>query len=106
MNDKILFRPRARDDLEAHARWIARMSIERASTFLDRCEQTLHHLLDFPELGASRGWLTPPCQGLRFHPVSGSPNHLIFYRTLETGLEVVRILHTARDIGNILSGES
>jgi toxin ParE1/3/4 len=37
-------------------------------------------------------------------PDRGFDKHLIFYRETDEGLEIVRILHTARDI-NALFGE-
>ena len=106
MTETILFRPRARDDLEAHAIWIARKSGERALAFLDAVEQTLQQLLVYPEIGTSRDWLSPHCRGLRFRPLRSFPHHLIFYRPVESSIEVVRILHTARDIGFLLAEES
>ena len=106
MTEVILFRPRARDDLEAHALWIARESGERALAFLEAVEQTLQQLLVYPELGTSRDWLLPHCRDLRFRPLRNFPHHLIFYRPVVNGIEVVRILHTARDIGLLLAEES
>ena len=106
MTEAILFRPRARDDLEAHALWIARESRERALAFLNAVEHTLQQLLVYPELGTSREWLSPHCRDLRFRLLTSFPNHLIFYRPVESGIEVVRILHTARDIGLLLAKES
>ena len=32
-------------------------------------------------------------------------NHLIFYRATETGIEIVRLLHAARDIPGVLEEE-
>ncbi len=106
MTEAILFRPQARDDLEAHALWIARESRERALAFLDAVEQTLQQLLVYPEPGTSREWLSPHCRDLRFRLLRSFPHHLIFYRPVESGIEVVRILHSARDIGLLLAGES
>ncbi len=105
MNVAVLFRPRAREDLEAHALWIARESSERALAFLEAVESSLQHLSAFPELGTSRDWLAPHCRGIRFFPVRGFPRYLLFYRPVADGLEVIRILHAARDIGAIFSEE-
>jgi plasmid stabilization system protein ParE len=37
-------------------------------------------------------------------PIPDFPNHLIFYRptTTDVGIEIVRVLHAARDIPRIL----
>jgi toxin ParE1/3/4 len=39
---------------------------------------------------------------LRFFPVTKFPNHLLFYRPLDDGIELVRVLHGARDIAMLL----
>jgi plasmid stabilization system protein ParE len=40
--------------------------------------------------------------GLRVRRLAGSENHLISYRPVDDGIEVVRIIHAARDIGSVL----
>jgi len=106
MNEEVLFRPQAREDLTAHTLWIARESERRAHTFLDRIESTLQQLRIFPELGTSRDWLAPRCRGIRFIPVKDFPRYYIFYRPMDESIEVIRILHAARDTGTLLVGES
>jgi plasmid stabilization system protein ParE len=34
-------------------------------------------------------------------PVQGFPRYLIFYRSAEEGVEIVRVLHSSRDIGSL-----
>jgi plasmid stabilization system protein ParE len=99
MREAVLFRPRARDDLESHALWVGRNSGERAMDFLDAVELTLKQLLIRLELGASRDWLSPHCTGIRFRWLGSFPFHFIFYRPADRGFEVIRILHATRDIG-------
>jgi toxin ParE1/3/4 len=36
--------------------------------------------------------------------VAGFPNHLIFYRPVESGVEVIRVLHAKRDIEALFGG--
>jgi toxin ParE1/3/4 len=50
----------------------------------------------FPNMGQSRDELRP---GLRCFVVSP---YVIFYRPIEDTIEVLRVLHGARDIGNII----
>jgi toxin ParE1/3/4 len=47
----------------------------------------------------------PRLADLRRWPVSGFPNHLIFYQPTEGGIEVVRVLHGARDLATMLENE-
>ena len=54
--------------------------------------------------GIGEAFLTdhPRLQGVRRFRVAGFPNHLIFYREIEGGIEVVRVLHGARDLPRAL----
>ena len=47
----------------------------------------------------------PRFAGLRVWRIQGFPNHLIFYRPIDGGIEVVRVLHAARDIDRALESE-
>jgi toxin ParE1/3/4 len=38
--------------------------------------------------------------------VRGFENYVIFYRTVEQGVEIVRVLHAARDIAAIFEDET
>jgi toxin ParE1/3/4 len=51
------------------------------------------------------GERSPRLADLRFFPVTRFPNHLVFYRPLEDGLELVRVLHGAREIARLLESE-
>lgn len=44
--------------------------------------------------------------GLHVWRVEGFEKHLTFYRPSVDGIEVVRVLHQARDIDQVLAGES
>ena len=55
-------------------------------------------IADSPMIGRTREELAP---GLRSFPVG---NHVIFYRSVKNGIEVIRVLHGARDI-EFLFGE-
>jgi toxin ParE1/3/4 len=44
----------------------------------------------------------PRLGGLRVWRIEGFLNHLVFYRAVDGGIEVVRISHAARDIDRTL----
>lgn len=57
-------------------------------------------LLQFPQAGRTRDEIQ---KGLRSFPVG---NYVIFYREIEDGIEIVRVLHSAQDTqGFFLSDE-
>jgi len=52
-------------------------------------------------MGRQRGFRNPHAQNVRSFPLKGFPNHLVYYRAVEGGIEVLRVLHGARDIDAI-----
>lgn len=93
--------PKALSDVEESAVYIGQDAPEAALRFLDAVEETLRLLAENPELGPARGFDRSELAGLRFFPVKGFDKHLIFYRPLQHGIEVLRVLHGARDLGAI-----
>lgn len=95
---RILRRPRAVSDAESLADWIAKDSLPAALRFLENVEATLERLADFPSSGSPYQIDVPALAGLRFKRVVGFPKHIVFYLEHSTAIEVIRILHGARDI--------
>ena len=93
---RILVRPEAECDLDEIWWYIAQDNPRNADSFLDRIQERFISLADFPQLGTGRDELKT---GLRSQPLG---NYLIFYFPLNDGIEVVRVLHGARDIGHLL----
>ncbi len=59
-----------------------------------------------PGIGERRESRNPRLHGLRIWRVEGFENHLIFYRPADDGIEIVRVLHGARDIDRIFAEEA
>lgn len=89
---RIVRRPEAETDLLEIWWYIAQDSPHNADKFLDRLQESFFALAGFPQMGNSRDELIT---GLRSHSVG---NYLVFYFPLEDGIDIVRILHGARDI--------
>lgn len=66
-----------------------------ANRFVQRLEETFNRLATNPRMGRIRDDLAP---NLRSFPVG---SYLIFYRQTEEGIEVIRVLHGARDIDSL-----
>ncbi len=100
-------RPQATRDLLDIALYLAGESAseELAFRFLDAAEASFEQLAAMPEMGATREYNEETLHGLRMWRLSGFPNHLIFYRPLESGIEVVRVLHAKRDIESLFTEE-
>ena len=95
---RILRRLKAVQDAEMIADYIAQDSLDAAIRFLENTETTLSFLADSPGIGSRFPTDSPPLIDLRMHRVKGFPNHVIFYIEHTSAIEVVRILHGARDI--------
>ena len=88
----IIQRPRARTDIAEIWDYIAEDSEARADAFIDRIEQKIHALANQPDMGRTRYELE---EGLRSFPVG---RYVIFYLSNPGGIEIVRVLHGARDL--------
>jgi toxin ParE1/3/4 len=69
---------------------------------MDAVEQTSEFLLANSEAGAFYPAENNRLAGIRVFQVRGFPNHLIFYRELANGIEVLRVLHGARNVDAVL----
>jgi len=82
----------AQTDLDDCWLYIARDNPQAADRFLDTLEEKLSMLATHPRLGRKCDELGP---GLQRFPVAG---HVVFYRVRAKRIEIVRVLHGARDI--------
>jgi toxin ParE1/3/4 len=98
--------PAADRDLDDQADYLAReASIETALRFYDAADTTFAKLAEMPNIGAPRQSAKARLAGIRFWRIEGFENHLIFYRPIEGGIEIIRVLHAARDIESILADQ-
>lgn len=105
MSRRLIIAPEAELELDELVAFIAEDSLEAAMRLYDAAESAFKRLLLMPEIGATRELATPGFEGLRMWPIPDFPNHLIFYRPTAAGVEIVRVLHSARDIPGILEGK-
>ena len=77
--------------------YIADDSLDRADEFLDLIEEKLQKLARNPGLGRRREELLP---GLQSFPIG---NYVVFYRAIEDGIDVIRVLRGSRDTEGIFS---
>lgn len=84
--------PAAKSDLKEIWQYIAQDSVKNADAFLAQIENKCQTLAENPFLGRSRDELT---DNLRSHSIKA---YTIFYCPIPNGVEIIRILHGARDI--------
>jgi toxin ParE1/3/4 len=86
---------RARRDLIGIWQHVAPDNLAAADALLDRIDDKCALLAENPQLGPSRDDIRP---GLRYLVVG---EHLILYRIVEEGVEIVRVVHGRRDLFNL-----
>ena len=87
--------PEAEEDIESHGDYIFERNPSAALRFADAVNETIKMLLRNPNLGERLS--TDSSGQIRFRTISGFKNYLIFYRRVDTVLEIIRVLHGARD---------
>jgi toxin ParE1/3/4 len=81
----------ARSDLDEIWLYIAQDNLDAADKLIHAVVSRFPKLAAMPLIGRQREELSPR---LRSFPVS---RYVIFYRPIENGIEIVRVLHGARD---------
>ena len=93
------FHPEARQDIVSCGNYLAERDPAVAERFADAVDATIEMLLGNPNLG---GRLCADLTGeIRYRTVLEFKNYLIFYRRVDSVLEIVRVLHGARDYGKL-----
>ena len=101
MSGRISKTPQAKLDLAEQARYIAADNLDAALRFLDAAERDFTLLSSTPFAGAKREFRRKDMANVRCWPIRGFENYLVFYRPTHLGIEVLRVLHGARDIGAV-----
>jgi|AGSF01.1.fsa_nt_gi Plasmid stabilization system protein len=105
MTKKILITPKASQDIDNHFAYIHQNNVDAALRFFDAVRETLAKLAKISAAGRLYPVNNQHLEGLRRWQVKGFENYLIFYLTSEGNIKIVRILHAARDIEEILKDE-
>ena len=92
----------ARQDLVDIFTRIGQNNPDAATRFLKAANETIERLAERPGLGSSLETSNPELEGLRFRLVKGFKKYLILYIPQEDSIDVVRVLHGARDIQKLL----
>ena len=95
-----------RDVIDIYRRYAREAGIRVADRFIASAEASFQRLASLPKIGTRFEHESPALAELRFLPLS-SPfkKFLVFYRPVTEGIEIVRVLHGARELQDILSGE-
>ncbi len=97
---RVLKQERVKEDLFGHASYIAKDNPDAAIRLLDAAEDAFQKLAAMPGMGPVWGFRRRELAGVRFWPIKGFRNYIVFYRPLpnDEGVEVIRVLHGAMNI--------
>jgi toxin ParE1/3/4 len=102
---EIIVRASARREIKAHGIYLEEHAGPKvADRFIAAVQDTFEALVTMPGMGLLCGFQQPSTRRLRRWPVKGFENWLIFYQRKRNGIEVVHIIHGARDIETLLGG--
>lgn len=87
---------RALGDLGEIWEYIAAENVEAAERYTSEIEKRFRVLAESPRIGRARNDIAPD---FRYFPFG---NHLILYRQLPDGIGIVRVIHAARSLKDLL----
>jgi toxin ParE1/3/4 len=96
MSGKLEISRPAREDLDEIWFFIAQDNLSAADRFVDFLMDRFPLLAASPRMGRKRDELAP---GLRSFPVK---SYVILYRLVGNGVEIVRVVHGARDLQRVV----
>lgn len=93
----------AEEDVAKQAVWIAADNPVAANRFIDAVAETIRFVENSPQAGGRFTVRSEKLQGLRKVAVTGFENWLLFYLERDDSLQIVRLLHAARDLSAALT---
>ncbi len=102
---EVFVRARARRDILSNAEYLEEHGgVDTAQRFLDATQNTFEALARMPKVGTLCAFRSPALRHIRRWPVKGFENWLIFYQAKRNGVEIVHLIHGARDIEILFNG--
>lgn len=102
MSRGVVIRPKAQAQIDEQAQYIALDNPHAARRFLDALQESFQALAELPTLGRIWESQEKQLEGVRVWRVKAFEKHHIFCRLTESGIEVLHVLHGARDLPPIL----
>jgi toxin ParE1/3/4 len=93
----VTFSPAAEQDLSDILEFIAKDNKRAADRVANEVFVTLDVLCVNPEAGKVRQFKSPQLSGIHSYVLKQFHNYIVFYRLCAGNLEVIRLLHGARD---------
>jgi len=103
---RYLLRPKADQDLDDQSFYLSQQANpELGHRFLVAAHETFALLASRPGIGWHSRLKHPALKSLRVFRVSGFHKMLVFYRPLDEGVEILRVIHGSRNVVALLRRE-
>jgi toxin ParE1/3/4 len=99
---KVNKRPIVIQDLIEQATYIAEGSLDASDRFLRAAEETFQFLGNMPAIGRLSGFTHAQLVDVRQYAIKGFRSVLVFYRITDDSIDILRVLHGARDLEILL----
>ena len=97
---RVLWAPKSKQDLQDVWRYFARVaSPDIADRLLREIEQAGERLADQALMGRARDEVMPGLRTVLVNP------YTVFYRATDANVEIVRVLHERRNVGEVIQRE-
>jgi plasmid stabilization system protein ParE len=94
---RLIIAPEAEQDMIDIWYYIAKDNIVNADRFIEKMQKKLNWLTEFSDVGTNRDELIAGLRSIPYH------RYMLYYRVNDKTLELVRALHSARDVDQIFS---
>lgn len=97
---------KAKFDVKNYVDRISRDDLVNAQRLFSAVHDTCELISEIPEAGSIQSFKDPKLAHLRMLPVRGFKTYLIFYIPKDEYIEIVRVLHAARNIEGLFTDEN
>jgi toxin ParE1/3/4 len=98
--------PRADADIDGAADYyVDHAGVEVGLRFLGAVQEAYSFISEHPDAGPRGQYENRRLRELRRWPVPGFETYLVFYRLIDECIEIVRVLHGARDLEELFDAE-
>ncbi len=104
MSGRIYKSPQSKKDLTAIFRYYtSEAGLTVARRFIVDANSAFQRLADMPHMAPlyDDAYIRH-LEELRVFPISGFEKYLVFYRPVKDGIEIIRVIHSARDLEDVL----
>lgn len=76
-----------------------------ALRFAEEVDEAFDYLTKWPNIGSPRRFRAARLVGIRSLSIRSFPNHRIYYRKIPSGIEIIDVVHAARDLPRALGDD-